>query len=83
MDKKKALINTLLGKIQSRSKKLYEDVSNEIWNDIKPADKVDYDLEIDGEEIKTEEDEEEKQLSAMDVILDSPVSIAPKDVEEI
>jgi len=82
MDKKKAIINTLMGKLQSRSAKLFEDVSNEIWNDVQPEAEKDYDLEIDGEEIKTEEDEEEK-VSAMDIILDAPVDITPKDVEEI
>ena len=82
MDKKKAIINTLMGKLQSRSAKLFEDVSNEIWNDVQPEAEKDYDLEIDGEEIKTEEDEDE-QVSAMDVILDAPVDTTPKDVEEI
>lgn len=80
MDKKKAIINTLMGKLQSRSAKLYEDVSNEIWNDVQPEAEKDYDLEIDGEEIKSEDEE---MPSAMDVILDAPVETTPKDVEEI
>lgn len=69
MDKKKAIVNTLLGKIQARSKAIFEDVSEEIWDfgQEKPVEK-DYDLEIDGEEVK--EDEEEK-TNALDVILNS------------
>lgn len=71
MNKKQAIVNTLFGKIQARSQSLFEDVSNEIWDfgQEKPAEK-DYDLEIDGEEVK--EDEEEK-TNALDVILNTPV----------
>ena len=71
MDKKKAIVNTLLGKIQARSKAIFEDVSEEIWDfgQEKPVEK-DYDLEIDGEEVKEDEDEEEK-TNALDVILNS------------
>lgn len=71
MNKKQAIVNTLFGKIQARSQSLFEDVSNEIWDfgQEKPAEK-DYDLEIDGEEVK--EDEEEK-TTALDVILNTPV----------
>ena len=66
MDKKKAIVNTLMGKLQHRSAKLFEDVSNEIWNDIPMEDaEKDYDVEVDGEEIKSEDDE----TSAIDVLL--------------
>ena len=73
MDKKQAIINTLFGKIQERSKKLFEDVSDEIWNDIVPTDEdtnpeVDYTLEVDGEEIETEPETTE---TALDVILNN------------
>ena len=72
MDKKQAIINTLYGKIQERSKKLFEDVSDEIWNDIIPTDEEaqpekDYDLEIDGEEIK----DDNQDVTALDVIMDN------------
>jgi hypothetical protein len=80
MDKKKAIVNTLMGKLQSRSKKLFEDVSNEIWNDIpmEDADK-DFDIEVDGEEIKTEDDD----TSAIDVLLGAQEEPAePKEDEE-
>lgn len=72
MNKKQAIVNTLFGKIQARSQSLFEDVSNEIWDfgQEKPAEK-DYDLEIDGEEVK--EDEEEEKTNALDVILNTPV----------
>lgn len=73
MDKKQAIVNTLFAKIQERSKKLFEDVSDEIWNDIIPTDEEaeepvekDFDVEVDGEEIKEEEPE-----TALDVILNS------------
>lgn len=67
MNKKKAILNTLKGKLQSRSAKLFEDVSNEIWNDIPMEDaEKDYTVEVDGEEIKTEEDDD---TSAIDIIL--------------
>ena len=82
MDKKQAIVNTLFGKIQERSKSIFEDVSNEIWDfgTEKPAEK-DYDLEIDGEEVKEDEDEEEK-VSALDVILNAPVDDSEKEVSE-
>ena len=85
MNKKKAIVNTLLGKIQARSKSIFEDVYNEIWsfND-KPAEK-DYDLEIDGDEISEnndEKEEEEEKTSALDVILDSNVDDSEKEVKE-
>ena len=80
MDKKKAIINTLMGKIQSRSSKLFEDVSNEIWNDVPMDAEKDYDLEVDGDEIKEDDDEEE--VKALDVILDAPVDSTPKNIEE-
>ena len=80
MDKKKAIVNTILGKIQERSKSIFEDVSNEIWDfGEKPAEK-DYDLEIDGDEVK--EDEEEPEVSALDVILSAPVDDSEKDIKE-
>lgn len=66
MNKKKAIVNTLMGKLQRRSAKLFEDVSNEIWNDIPMEDaEKDYDIEVDGEEIKSEDD----TTSAIDVLL--------------
>ena len=72
MDKKQAIVNTLFGKIQERSKKIFEEVSDEIWNDIIPTDEEteeptekDFDLEVDGEEI------EKKPETALDVILNS------------
>lgn len=72
MDKKQAIVNTLFAKIQERSKKLFEDVSDEMWNDIIPTDEEaeeptekDFDLEVDGEEI------EKKPETALDVILNS------------
>lgn len=82
MDKKQAIVNTLFGKIQERSKSIFEDVSNEIWDfgTEKPAEK-DYDLEIDGEEVKEDEDEEEK-VSALDIILNAPVDDSEKEVSE-
>ncbi len=80
MNKKKAIINTLMGKLQSRSAKLYEDVSNEVWNDIPMDDNKDYKLEVDGDEIQEDGEEEVK---ALDVILDAPVDTTPKEVEEI
>ena len=80
MNKKKAIINTLMGKLQSRSAKLYEDVSNEFWNDIPMDDNKDYKLEVDGDEIQEDGEEEVK---ALDVILDAPVDTTPKEVEEI
>lgn len=80
MNKKKAIINTLMGKLQSRSTKLFEDVSNEVWNDIPMDDKKDFDLEVDGDDLKEADDEEE--VKALDVILDAPVDTTPKDVEE-
>lgn len=80
MDKKKAIVNTLMGKLQSRSSKLFEDVSNEIWNDVPAESEKDYDLEVDGEEIK--EDGEEQEEKAIDVILDAPVDDSPKSIEE-
>ena len=55
MNKKKAIINTLMGKLQSRSAKLYEDVSNEVWNDIPMDDNKDYKLEVDGDEIQEDQ----------------------------
>lgn len=72
MDKKQAIINTLYGKIQERSKKLFEDVSDEIWNDIIPTDEEaqpekDYDLEIDGEEVK----DDNHDVTALDVIMNN------------
>lgn len=72
MDKKQAIINTLYGKIQERSKKLFEDVSDEIWNDVIPTDEEaqpekDYDLEIDGEEIK----DDNQDVTALDVIMNN------------
>lgn len=71
MDKKQAIVNTLFGKIQARSKAIFEEVSDEIWDfgEEKPAEK-DYDLEIDGEEVK-EDDKEEEKTNALDVILNS------------
>lgn len=81
MNKKKAIVNTLLGKIQARSKAIFEEVSNEVWDfgEEKPAEK-DYELEIDGDPV--EEDEEEKESSALDVILDAPVDDSKKEVAE-
>lgn len=83
MNKKQAIVNTLYGKIQNRSKNLFEDVSNEMWSfDDKPAEK-DYDLEIDGDTVEEDDDkEEEKQVSALDVILDAPVEDSEKEVKE-
>ena len=67
MNKKKAIVNTLMGKLQRRSAKLFEDVSNEIWNDIPMEDaEKDYDIEVDGDEVKAEEDDD---ASAIDVLL--------------
>lgn len=80
MDKKQAIVNTLLGKIQARSKKLYEDVNEEIWDFAPDADK-DYELTIDGEEVK-EDDEPEEKVSALDVILDAPVDDSEKEIKE-
>jgi hypothetical protein len=83
MDKKAAIVNTLLGKIQARSKAIFEDVSNEMWSfeDDKPAEK-DYDLEIDGEEVKEDEKPVDEKPSAMDVILNAQVDDSEKEVSE-
>lgn len=81
MDKKQAIINTIYGKIQARSKRLFEDVNDEIWAYDEPEDKKDYDLSIDGEDVK-EEDEEPEAPMALDVILDAPVDTTEKDVKE-
>lgn len=70
MDKKLAIKNTLLGKLQSRSSKLFEDVNNEIW-DMQPKEvEKDYTLEIDGKPVEDEEPKE-TEVSAMDVILNN------------
>ena len=70
MNKKLAIKNTLLGKLQSRSSKLYEDVNNEIW-DMQPKEaEKDYTLEIDGKPVE-EEEPKETEVSAMDVILNN------------
>lgn len=83
MEKKKAILNTLYGKIQSRSKSLFEDVSSEMWNfGEEPAEK-DYDLEVDGEEVKEDEEEPEEKVSALDLILDSQVDDSEKEVKEL
>lgn len=82
MDKKKAIVNTLFGKIQERSKSIFEEVSDEVWDfgEEKPSEK-DYDLEIDGEEVK--EDNEEEKTTALDVILNSdPTEDEEKTVSE-
>lgn len=83
MEKKQAIINTLMGKIQARSTKLFEDVNNEVWDFHKDENK-DCDVEVDGEEIKTvgEDDEPEEKVSALDVILDAPVNTTEKEVKE-
>ena len=83
MDKKKAIVNTLFGKIQERSAKLFEDVNNEMWDFGEEKPEKDYDLSIDGEEVKEDDEPEEEKVSAMDVILDSPVNTTEKDIKEI
>lgn len=80
MDKKKAIVNTLLGKIQARSAKLYEDVNEEIW-DFDPEAEKDCNVSIDGEEVK-EEDDDVEEVKALDVILDAPVNTDEKEVTE-
>lgn len=80
MNKKKAIVNTLLGKLQKRSKALYEDVSSEMW-DFEEKPEKDYKLEIDGDAV-SEDDEENKEVSALDVILDAPVDDSEKEVKE-
>lgn len=80
MDKKKAIVNTLFGKIQARSAKLYEDVNGEIW-DFNQNPEKDYDVSIDGEEVK-EDDDDAEEVKALDVILDAPVNTDEKEVTE-
>ena len=80
MNKKQAIVNTLMGKLQARSKKLFEDVNEEIW-DFAPDAEKDYDLSVDGEDVK-EDDEPEKEITALDVILDAPVDDSEKEVKE-
>ena len=81
MDKKKAIINTLMGKIQARSTKLFEDVNEEIW-DFAPDAEKDASIELDGEEVK-EDDDDKEEVKALDVILDAPVDTTEKEVKEI
>lgn len=73
MNKKKAIVETLLGKIQARSSKLYEDVNSEIWNFKEPKEEQDFEIKVDDEEIikPVEESEPEEEVKALDVILDS------------
>ena len=79
MDKKKAIVNTLFGKIQARSAKLYEDVNEEIW-DFSPEAEKDAEIKIDGEDLH--EDGGEEEIKALDVILDAPVNTTEKEVTE-
>ncbi len=79
MDKKQVIFNTLMGKIQNRSKSLFEDVNNEIWDF---DDKKDCDITVDGEEVTTEDEENPDEVKALDVILDAPVDETPKEVSE-
>ena len=78
--KKQAIVNTLMGKIQARSSKLFEDVNEEIW-DFAPDAEKDYDLTVDGEEVK-EDDDQPEEVKAIDVILDAPVDDSEKDIVE-
>ena len=80
MMKKQAIVNTLMGKIQARSSKLFEDVNEEIW-DFAPDAEKDYDLTVDGEEVK-EDDDQPEEVKAIDVILDAPVDDSEKDIVE-
>lgn len=80
MNKKQAIVNTLMGKIQARSTKLFEDVNDEVWS-FDDKENKDYDLEIDGDEVK-EEDEEPVEVKALDVILDAPVDSSEKEIKE-
>lgn len=78
--KKQAIVNTLMGKIQARSSKLFEDVNEEIW-DFAPDAEKDYDLTVDGEEVK-EDDDQPEEVKAIDVILDAPVDDSEKEIVE-
>lgn len=73
MNKKKAIVETLLGKIQARSSKLYEDVNSEIWSFEEPKEEQDFEVKVDDEEIvkSSEESEPEDVYKALDVILDA------------
>lgn len=72
MNKKKAIVETLLGKIQARSSKLYEDVNSEIWSFEEPKEEQDFEVKVDDEEIiKSSEESEPEEVKALDVILDA------------
>ena len=80
MDKKKAIVNTLFGKIQARSAKLYEDVNNEVWGFGEEPVEKDYEITVDGKNV--DEDDNVEEVKALDVILDAPVDASEKEVKE-